>query len=193
MTSLIPIGSEFDDLFRTFTNRAYRLETLQSYGSPDEDAAYAAFLAGVDFDLDPENDWWVTDVVRPAAAAGRSMSRVHVVREPLTDYLRYELTWAYAPNVDAGEDVRIIPLAANDPWPADLPENHDYWLLDDRLYEMVYADDERRSWLGSRLVDDPTRLAQAEAWRETALDRGIPWRDYVSARPELAVHLPVAS
>ena len=35
--------------------------------------------------------------------AGRVQQRVHVVAEPLTAYLRYELTWQYGPNAAAGE------------------------------------------------------------------------------------------
>jgi hypothetical protein len=39
--------------------------------------------------------------IREHRRAGRLLERVHVVVEPLTDYVRYELTWAYAPNVAA--------------------------------------------------------------------------------------------
>jgi hypothetical protein len=42
--------------------------------------------------------------------AGRTQQRVHVVTEPLTDYLAYELTWEYGLHAAAGEDIRIIPL-----------------------------------------------------------------------------------
>ena len=46
------------------------------------------------------------------------MQRVHVVTEPLSDYIRFELT-GYAPNVEAGEDVRVISVREGEPWPAD--------------------------------------------------------------------------
>lgn len=41
---------------------------------------------------------------------GKEVSRVHVLRSPLTDYLRYELA-AYPGNITAGESIGIIDLA----------------------------------------------------------------------------------
>ena len=43
------------------------------------------------------------------------MQRVHVVSEPLTDYLRFEIT-GYRLNVEAGEDVRILPRRQQGAW-----------------------------------------------------------------------------
>lgn len=195
MTSdlIAPGSDQFNALFTSFQRFAYRLETLQSYGSPDEDAFYAAFLAGEPFPDDAGKNWWITNVVKPAVEAGRSIGRVHVVREPLSDYMLFELTWAYAPNVAAGDDIGIIPVAAGEPWPMSLPEGYDYWLIDDRLYELVYADDERRTWLGTQLVDDLDRAVQARALRSVARGLAMPWRDYVEARPELSELLPATS
>ncbi len=59
---------------------------------------------------------WIT-LVRDRTAAGCTMQRVHVVKEPITDYLRFELTWGYQPNVDAGEDIGIVPVPPGNPWP----------------------------------------------------------------------------
>lgn len=191
---IAPGSDEFNALFTGFQRSAYRLETLQSYGSPDEDAFYAAFLDGEPYPADDAGkSWWVSNVISPAIADGRSMSRVHVVREPLSSYLQFELTWAYAPNVAAGDDVRIIPVAAGESWPAQLPEGFDYWLIDDRVYELVYANDEIRTWLGARFVDDAQRVQDAVQWRDAALRLAVPWREYVAARPELTELLPVAS
>jgi hypothetical protein len=190
---IAPGSAEFNALFTSFRRYAYRLETLQSYGSPDEDAFYAAFLAGERCPDDAGKNWWVMNVITPAVTAGREIGRVHIVREPLSDYMRFELTWAYAPNVAAGDDVRIIPVADGASWPLSLPEGYDYWLIDDRLYELVYADDERRTWLGARRVDDLDRANEARTLRNVALKLSLPWRDYVASRPELSELLPVAS
>lgn len=190
---IAPGSAEFNALFTSFQRYAYRLETLQSYGSPDEDAFYAAFLAGEPCPDDAGKNWWVTNVITPAVTAGRDIGRVHIVREPLSDYMRFEATWAYAPNVAAGDDVRIIPVADGEQWPSDLPEGYDYWLVDDHLYELVYADDTVRTWLGTRRVDDQERVDQAQARRDIALGLSVPWRDYVASRPELSELLPVAS
>ena len=68
---------------------------------------YQAFLAGHPQPPTPSKDQWVS-MIKAAVKAGKVFQRVHVVREPLTDYLRYELGWSYPPNVEAGEDIRIL-------------------------------------------------------------------------------------
>ena len=56
-------------------------------------------------------------MIKAAVEAGKVFQRVHVVTEPLTDYLRYELGWSYPPNIEAGEDIRILPTQQGR-WPS---------------------------------------------------------------------------
>lgn len=182
-----PGSAELRQLFATFERSAFRLETLQSYGSSGEDPALDAFLAGQPYVRPPGKERWLANIAR-ARSVGATMSRVHIVREPLTDYMRFELTWAYAPNVAAGEHVGIIAVGEDKPWPVPFRPEYDYWLVDDRLYEMQYADDDARSWIGVQpVVDyDWQRLHRARVWRDVALDVAVPWRTYIESRPELA-------
>ncbi|MCA1676263.1 MAG: hypothetical protein LC799_30170, partial [Actinobacteria bacterium] len=104
-----------------------------------------------------------------------------------SDYLRFELTWGYEPNVAAGEDVRIIPVNQDQPWPADLP-HHDYWLFDSaELYDLHYNRD--GVWLGVEHVMDPVKIVNACRWRDAALHLGIPWSTYMRGKPQLIGHL----
>lgn len=187
---LAPGSDAWRSLFTTFRSSAYRLETLQSYGSSGEDASFAAFLAGETYTRSAGKTWWL-DCIAAAHARGASMGRVHVVTEPLTDYMRYEIAWAYAPNVAAGEDIRIVPVGAGQ-WPDDLPppgSTTDYWLFDDtELYRMHYG--AGAAWLGAQHVTDPDAVAHAREWREAARRRAVPWRAYIAARPDLASRVP---
>ncbi len=191
MTSeLIPAGAaEFEACFTRFRHSVFRLETLQCYGNSGEDTEIAAFRRG---ERQPPPDrlrcWW-RELLRAAVREGRMMQRVHVVTEPLTEYLRYELTWAYAPSVSAGEDIRIIAVPPGGPWPVDLPpRGTDYWLFDStQLYHQSY--DPQGSWLGTIPVTDPARVSAACAWRDVALGQAVSWAQYVSTRPELATGL----
>lgn len=188
---IAPGSAEFAELFRTFRYSAYRLETLQSYGSSGEDTSLAAFLAGKPYQRHPGKVAWL-ETVGSNVSAGRIMQRVHVVIEPPSDYLRYELTWAYQPNVAIGEDIRIIPLQHGDAWPEHVPR-YDYWLFDSfDLYRMVYADDDAGTWFGAERVTDPGAVADACFWRDAALFHATPWLDYIQARPDLAAQLPDA-
>ncbi|MGH3929113.1 MAG: DUF6879 family protein [Pseudonocardiaceae bacterium] len=179
--------SGFDDQFEQAQNSIFRLETLQCYGNSGEDPALAAFLADQPYLITEGKRTWIS-LVRDRVAAGCRMQRVHVVTEPLTDYVRFELTWGYAPNVDAGEEIHLVPVTEDQTWPADLPEATDFWLFDSAvLYGMHYDLD--GTWRGVELVTAPDRVVEACRWREAALRHAVPWRRYIDQRPWLAQHL----
>jgi hypothetical protein len=129
-------------------------------------------------------------LVGVATGDGRTMQRVHVVIEPLTDYLRFEVAWSYAHSVAAGEDVRIIPLAEGEGWPPDVPVR-DFWLFDDtELFDMRYDTD--GAWVGVVHLTNPDAAVVACQQRAAALSHGQPWAAYVRERPELAQRVPTA-
>jgi hypothetical protein len=166
-------SASFDECFTAFRYTAYRLETLQAYDVPQEEESLAAFLAGEPVSFGPSKDGW-TAVVASAVAAEKSMRRVHVAEEPLSDYLRYEME-SYRPNAEAGEDVRILPVAPGR-WP-DLPRR-DYWLFDSvDLWLMEY--DEGGHFLGAELVTDAGEVVKHNYWRDAALHAAVPYADYV--------------
>ncbi len=174
----------FDDYFEHAEINIFRLETLQCYGNSGEDPALAAFEAGEPHLITLGKREWIT-LIRDRTAAGCTMQRVHVVREPITDYLRFELTWGYQPNVDAGEDIRIVPVLPGDPWPCGLPERTDFWLFDfSVLYALRY--DPNGSWIAAEQVTERAAIQQARRWRETAIQLATPWRLYIDSHPELA-------
>jgi hypothetical protein len=182
-------GEEFDARFRRFRSSVFRLETLQVYRGSGEEDAIAAFQSGLaEPPDDPEQADW-EEMIRANLRAGRVMQRVHVVVEPLSPYMRFELTWAYAPNAAAGEDIRIIPVREHE-WPPELPRQ-DFWLFDDiELFAAHYADD--GMWLGVEPVTDPAQVEVARRLRDVALRLARPWREYMAARPELAARIPAA-
>lgn len=186
--------SAFDAEFEQARTSIFRLETLQVYGGSGEDPALDAFLAGKPLAYSAGKDEWL-GIIRDRVSSGCRMQRVHVVTEPLTDYMRFELTWGYAPNVEVGEEIGIIPVSTGQPWPAGLPESTDFWLFDSTvLYDMSY--DRSGGWLGVELITDPERINRACRWRDMALDLSESWRSYVYQRSSLARHLgeiPAAS
>lgn len=154
-----------------FEHSVFRLETLQVYQGSRERDMLAAFLAGKPRSADHLKADWVA-MIAANTRAGKAVQRVHVVREPLTDYLCFELTCGYEPNVESGEDIRIVPVHGD--WPRELP-HHDYWLFDAaNLYDMHYDTD--GTWLDVEPVTDPARIEQARAWRVAALHLGAPWQ-----------------
>ncbi len=190
--TLIPPGApEFVALFDRFRTSAFRLETLQSYGASGEDADVTAFLAGDPVPADPGHDAWL-DMIRRNTAGGRTMRRVHVVLEPLSAYMRYELCWPYALCTAAGENIGIVSTPSG-LWPSGLPVvGTDFWLFDSaELYEQRYDDQGR--WLGTEHIADSARVDQACWWRTIASKQAVPWANYMAGHPDLADRVPVTA
>ncbi|MEU1814000.1 DUF6879 family protein [Streptomyces roseifaciens] len=161
-------GEEFGRLFETFERTAFRLETLDEYDIEEEREEFAQFLAGGD--MGPE--WADNPWVRSMTDKGKRVSRVHVLRSPLTDYLRYELS-AYPGNIKAGEEIGIIDLSEQTV--AGLPD-HDFWLFDDRdVYRMHYT--EAGTFVGAELLP-ADRLPEYRAYRDRVVAVAVPFASY---------------
>ncbi|MGW9210144.1 DUF6879 family protein [Embleya sp. NPDC055664] len=97
------------------------------------------------------------------------MSRVHVLKSPLTDYFWFELGWGYPGNIAAGEDIRILDVAEK--VVSDLP-GHDFWIFDDsRVYRMHYTDGGQ--FLGAAPQAHES-LERYRNYRDTALFQASP-------------------
>ena len=168
--------STFDDRFSELFERcAFRLELLDRYDSPGTQDRLARFLAGEPDDPAIRAGWdcLLADLRR----AGKSISRVHVVSEPPTDYLRFEFAF-YAGSVAAGEDVRILPRART--VDMSLP-TFDFWLFDEQTAAvMIY--DSAGSWQGVQLVTDSELVSDCRRWRDTTMRRAMSLTDYMEGR-----------
>jgi Family of unknown function (DUF6879) len=176
-------GDEFGKLFETFTASAFRLETLPEYLVPQDVESLRLFRDG-----QPQPAWrrerpWLT-TVRNALARGARMQRVRVVQTPLTDYQRFQFSWGYVENSEAGEEISIL-----DHYPPKLssvlafPE--DFWLFDDATVVALEYDDEGR-FLRPVMVPVVTPYLQA---RDIALAEAVPFPEYVARmedRPSLS-------
>jgi hypothetical protein len=179
LSGLIPAGDRrFTDEFHAFQRSAFRYEGLQVYRGSGEDEWIAAFERGDERPPpDPEQDAWEA-MIRAHRAAGRTMSRVHAVIEPLSDYMRFELAWAYPPNIAAGEDIRIWLLSSPN------QSLFDYHLFDDeRLYLANYADD--GTWAGVWQEDRAELVHDARTLRDEMMEFSDPWSSYIQRHPDL--------
>jgi hypothetical protein len=164
-------GEAWSRYFRDFARSAFRLELHQIYTMPGEADELRRFRAG---ERPPEgyHYGWL-DTMAEARRAGKTVRRVRVVRRPLTDYIRYEFTWGFVFNVEAGEDIRVLDLT-DTPGP-DLPD-HDFWLFDDTtVVKLLYRPDGTQ--IGRELLANPNLDAYLD-WRDAAWQAAVPFRDY---------------
>jgi Family of unknown function (DUF6879) len=160
---------DFDSLFQ---HRVFRLETLDWYVAPNEREPYARFLAGERVDPAWREPW--KKIVRGVRESGRVMQRVHVVTEPVSDYIRFELLHAYPANVQAGEDVRILGRGQA----GSLPDM-DFWLFDDSTAaKLTY--NRAGGVLQVELERDPGMLRWYLEDRDRALRLATPLARYVA-------------
>ncbi len=161
------------------TRSAFRLETLAHYEVESDGDDFAAYLRG-DPGPDPQRkEPWLRRL-RQLHAEGITMSRVHILRTPLTPYLRYECEWGYLPNSDAGEIISILELEAN-AIPLGLVD-HDFWLLDDQHVVRMHYDDDGRLSHGE--VADVEKLPVYRRARDTAMALAQPFRLWWQEHPE---------
>lgn len=156
--------------FDAYKETAFRLETLSSYGVASEDEELRGFLSTGELDI-PDDDQWLRRV-RGFRASGRWVGRVHALRQPLGDYLRYEFA-VYGYTVRAGEDVRILDLDVHPDF--GVPE-HDFWLFDDAQVVRMDYDSHGRQ-LGRELLED-VDPAPYVAWKQRALALSVPFPEY---------------
>jgi hypothetical protein len=159
----------YDDLDRMWDEsrrEIFRLETLPVYTVPEEEKALGGFLRGEGLPVrTPDTSPWIRRLA-DTVAAGVRLYRVHIVRFPLTDYLRYELA-SYASSTAAGMETYI---ADRDHHPDLAGLNEDYWMFDEQHVAVMTYDPEGRP-LGPVPGEDVERYV---AWRDVAMARAVP-------------------
>lgn len=158
-------AEDFGRLFTTYERSAWRLETLSVYAVEEEADDFARYLAGERRPSDYTDDW--IEMIATHVAPGRTMGRVHALRLPLSDYLRFEIFTGYVFTAKVGEDIGILDL---DEHPTDLPE--DFWIFDDRtVAAMTYGPD--REYIGAEVLPE-SEVPRYLAYRDAAFAHAEP-------------------
>jgi hypothetical protein len=173
---------DLGQLFTSFRYSAFRLETLDWYDADGEAEPLQAWLAGRSLPLGPAyTDWLAT--VRDAVAEGKTVQRVHVMTEPVSAYVHWELGWFQGHAVAAGEDIRLLPHHGID-WPRGLLKL-DWWLFDDERVAIFRFDYEARL-IDIELNASPNVAEHFRGERDIALGQAVPYADYLRANPWIA-------
>jgi len=157
----------------------FRLETRDRYTVDSDAGNVVRYLAGEPAPSMAVKGPWLRRLERERAE-GKHRVRVHVLRTPLSDYLRYECEWGYVYTTDAGEEVYILDLAER-PRPAGLVDQ-DFLLLDDSHVVVVHYDNEDR-FVGA----EPLSAAEVPVYRrcrDAALAAAVPFGDYWAAHKQ---------
>lgn len=165
---------EFGRLFDTCRD-GFRLETLQSYDVSEEAEDLRAWREGRQFPPDP----WAQFISR-RVAEGSTWRRVHVIREPIGPYLRYEFE-RYRGSVEAGEGVRIAVL---NEYPELAELTRDWWGFDldsDWPVLALMRYDDAGRWHGADGTSEPLIVARYRQERDLALACSMPLHEYLAS------------
>jgi hypothetical protein len=163
-------GPTWAQAFTSLRTSAFRWEAQGVYREPAEQAPMRQFLAGQEPDLSFMDSFLAR--VRRQTADGLRYSRARVVTEPLTEYLRFELSFTHL-NIEAGEDIRVLPDATRRA--LGLPKE-DFWLFDDERAALMHFGNDGFTY--ADVVTDAATLARFREIRDLAWKEAIPFRDY---------------
>lgn len=129
---------QIQDLFSNFEHSAFRLEGLPEYRVADEADALEVFRRTQSPPPGFNADWG--DLVQKNISAGKTMSRLRLFSDPLTDYEKFEIR-GYEAGLAAGESIRVASRKV-------LPYEFDFWAFDDKwIARMDYGSN--GEWFGA--------------------------------------------
>ncbi|GAA2801756.1 DUF6879 family protein [Kribbella solani] len=154
----------------TQTRRQLKLELRDSYQVDQQDLE--AWRAGDHAALEASYGTW-RDEVAAMTSAGRTLRRLRVVSEPLSEYQQMAVRFSGAA-VDAGENLRWLPRRLTST--VALPGN-DCFVLDEKLamFNVLDGDNDR---FEIQLYDDPRVVAFCLNAFETAWSLATPHCEY---------------
>lgn len=168
------------DLYRACRVSGWRIEALQHYDVPSDEARQQAFHAGET--LPPPGPGKLDDLklITELVQSGRHAGRVHIVDRPLSDYVRYELA-AYEENVAAGEKIWIADRSL---YPELEAITADFALFDlgtEHPRAVMFDYSESGRVLGYRIEDDLATIAECAGHLGLAQRRAVPLAEFTAA------------
>lgn len=168
-----------DEYTDRFEHDAFRHEVLTRYDVASDGGGFARWLAGEPCpDTAVIGAWgrWVAVQRRRAA----TVRRVRVLYDRPTDYLRFEAEWAYAANVAAGEDIRVLDLTERQR-PEDLLDT-EFWMLDGARAVLMTYDEQGRFLYGDTVEGRAARKIRRA--RDAAWQAAEPFTQWWTRHPE---------
>jgi len=170
-------GEEFMAMFHSFKESAFRLETLSQYLVDQFDKDYEDFLRGEPLASNKNDDW--CNLIASSVAEGKSFSRVHILPQELSSYLRFEIEWGYVYNVAAGSDIRLLE------WQNVTDEirsiaTKDFWLFDNTTVVLMDYSAREGRYEGARVIEPGVSVEKYNHIRQLTWGLATDFRAFLS-------------
>lgn len=156
----------------------FRLETYPFYA--DDDDIRARWQAGQDITDEIVSCQWSKSLLA-RSKAGVTCSRVHLIPDELTEYLRFEIFGYYPISSKLGEQIFILPRSdfSNSECCKFASSGQDFLLMDDKLFLHKYTVKDMTFEYTEMLPSDAD-LADAKREMQLLLNMSIPLSDYIA-------------
>ncbi|MDX3800604.1 DUF6879 family protein [Streptomyces sp. AK04-3B] len=164
-------GDEWRRTFDAYGRDAWRFEAQPTYTMPKETENVSRFLRGEPKPADHNSRWH--ERVNGYVTSGRTIGRVRIVRQPLTDYQRYQFAWGIPGNIQAGENIRILDVTHDD---YGLPlSGTDWWMFDEAQIVHLNFRPDGTQVNRELFTGDITPYLE---WKHIALAHSVPFSEY---------------
>ncbi|MEU5977439.1 DUF6879 family protein [Streptomyces sp. NPDC047315] len=165
-------GENWSRRFAGIKHEAWRLEALPQYLVRQEAEEFSAFREGRS--LTPYTGSAYTERVSRQRTEGKRNGRVHIVTQPLSDYLRFEFSRYYRVHVQAGDDIRILDVT-NRPNP--LEGVQDFWMFDQSEVVLMNYEDDGTQINREVFEGDVSPFVE---YQRIAIAASVPFEEYVN-------------
>jgi hypothetical protein len=176
---LEPIPEEERDRFlTTFTYEAVHVEMRDVYATDVEKDRFATWRRGEPLDPASEAEWWSPwfELMRRNNEAGKTLKRLRIVSEPVSEYIRFE--WLDAAQlVASGEDVRWLPRRNTSTL---LLPGNDFWMFDRQTVAFTHFSGDGHV-LDHEVTTDASTVQKCVTAFEAAWMIAIPHNEYKPA------------
>jgi hypothetical protein len=145
------------------------------YATDIEKDRFQTWLRGETLDPEAEAEWWRPwiELMKRNNEVGKTLRRLRIVSEPVTDYIRFE--WLDAAQlVRAGEDVRWLPRRNVS---ALLLLGNDFWMFDRETVAFTHFSGDGHV-LDREMTTDPGVVEACSTAFENAWKIAIPHNEY---------------
>lgn len=171
-----PISAEERrDLLRSCRSEIVHLEMRDVYATDVEKSRFNAWRCGEPLRPDSEAEWWRpwSELMSEVVAAGKTLRRLRIVSEPVTEYIRFEWLDA-AMLVELGEDVRWLPRRRVSTL---LLPGNDFWMFDRETVAFTHFSGDGHV-LDREATTDPVIVGKCAAAFDAAWKIAVPHSEY---------------
>lgn len=175
----IPNMNNFDKNWKNASKSIFRLEGLAEYRLAEEVELIEKWKRG---EMNPNsNPYWQKWIksLKSAKDKGITVQRVRVAKEPLPDYIKFEIDLWQKFSTKSGEEIYFIGVAEYQEIIASLGFNpKDFWLFDDNNL-LIFNYDKAGKFSGEILIADGGMIKRYSGLKTKLLQKATPMASFV--------------